>query len=346
MATNHEFREDDTFDVVEALYHEAEMMLTQEERSASQPNQEPPSKKADAKKVIQSRKPRQKEKAVPIFTRISDLYEEAEAVKLLAQNTADNHVDNKSETPSDDMFIPPAFDAPVQMDETPSAEQALDDELIQDIINADDDSNHEEKSSDDEFTIPASFGETASDKDDTISEDEYAVLAEAIAQTDDADAENIAISDDFAPAISLDDAIDKLETNVEASGTNHENEEAIALAELDAARPQADSEMTKQLEDVQNAVANAQNAQSQSLADEETSAPNEPEEAVQTEDSSQITAGPELVAFIGETVREVLDEELPQLVRGLVDEALGERQGRYGRTNTPHIGLRTKPSRH
>ena len=346
MATNHEFREDDTFDVVEALYHEAEMMLTQEERSASQPNQEPPSKKADAKKVIQSRKPRQKEKAVPIFTRISDLYEEAEAVKLEAQNTEDNHVDNKSETPSDDMFIPPAFDAPVQMDETPSAEQALDDELIQDIINADDDSNHEEKSSDDEFTIPASFGETASDKDDTISEDEYAVLAEAIAQTDDADAENIAISDDFAPAISLDDAIDKLETNVEASETNRENEEAIALAELDAARPQADSEMTKQLEDVQNAVANAQHAQSQSLADEDTSAPIEPEEAVQTEDSSQITAGPELVAFIGETVREVLDEELPQLVRGLVDEALGERQGRYGRTNTPHIGLRTKPSRH
>ena len=346
MATNHEFREDDTFDVVEALYHEAEMMLTQEERSASLPNQEPPSKKSDVKKVIQSRKPRQKEKAVPIFTRISDLYEEAEAVKLLAQNTADNHVDNKSETPSDDMFIPPAFDAPAQMDETPSAEQALDDELIQDIINADDDSNHEEKSSDDEFTIPASFGETASDKDNKISEDEYAVLAEAIAQTDDADAENIAISDDFAPAISLDDAIDKLETNVEASETNHENEEAIALAELDATRPQADSEMTKQLEDVQNAVANAQNAQSQSLADEETSAPIEPEEVVQTEDSSQITAGPELVAFIGETVREVLDEELPQLVRGLVDEALGERQGRYGRTNTPHIGLRTKPSRH
>ena len=345
MATNHEFREDDTFDVVEALYHEAEMMLTQEERSASQPNQEPPSKKADAKKVIQSRKPRQKEKAVPIFTRISDLYEEAEAVKLLAQNKADNHVDNKSETPSDDMFIPPAFDAPVQMDEISSAEQALDDELIQDIINTDGD-NLDEKSSDDEFTIPASFGETASNKDDAISEDEYAVLAEAIAQTDDVDAQNIAISDDFAPAISLDDAIDKLETNVEASETNHENEEAIALAELDAARPQADSEMTKQLEDVQNAVANAQNAQSQSLADEETSAPIEPKEDVQTEDSSQITAGPELVAFIGETVREVLDEELPQLVRGLVDEALGERQGRYGRTNTPHIGLRTKPSRH
>ena len=345
MATNHEFREDDTFDVVEALYHEAEMMLTQEERSASQPNQEPPSKKADVKKVIQSRKPRQKEKAVPIFTRISDLYEEAEAVKLEAQNTADNHVDNKSETPSDDMFIPPAFDAPVQVDETPSAEQALDDELIQDIINADDD-NLDEKSNEDEFTIPASFGETASDKDDKISEDEYAVLAEAIAQTDDADAENIAISDDFAPAISLDDAIDKLETNDEAFEANRENEEAIALAELDAARPQADSEMTKQLEDVQNAVANAQHAQSQSLADEETSAPIESEEAVQTEDSSQITAGPELVAFIGETVREVLDEELPQLVRGLVDEALGERQGRYGRTNTPHIGLRTKPSRH
>ena len=56
--------------------------------------------------------------------------------------------------------------------------------------------------------------------------------------------------------------------------------------------------------------------------------------------------GPELVAFIGETVRDVLDEQLPTLVRGLVDEALGERQGRYGRSDTPHIGLRTKPSRH
>ena len=70
------------------------------------------------------------------------------------------------------------------------------------------------------------------------------------------------------------------------------------------------------------------------------------EDAPKEEDLSTLTAGPALATFIGETVREVLEEELPHRVRGLVDEALGERQGRYGRSETPHIGLRTKPSRH
>ena len=55
-------------------------------------------------------------------------------------------------------------------------------------------------------------------------------------------------------------------------------------------------------------------------------------------------AGPELARFIGETVREVLDEELPTMVRGMVDEALNERKGRYGHSHAPYLGLRTKSS--
>ena len=130
------------------------------------------------------------------------------------------------------------------------------------------------------------------------------------------------------------------------------NSQADALAALDAARPQADDELTQQLADVKSAVENAQFAAHQ-IADE---APHDEQEDAQKEDKETLaaaepdalpplTAGPALATFIGETVRDVLDEELPQLVRGLVDEALGERQGRYGRSDTPHIGLRTKPAR-
>ena len=113
--------------------------------------------------------------------------------------------------------------------------------------------------------------------------------------------------------------------------------------------------MTQQLEDVRSAVVQAQSANNTAVADaHETNLPETNTEEVISDTSdtepdgalSDVKPGPELVAFIGETVRDVLDEQLPTLVRGLVDEALGERQGRYGRSDTPHIGLRTKPSRH
>ena len=116
---------------------------------------------------------------------------------------------------------------------------------------------------------------------------------------------------------------------------------------MDASRPQADDELAQQLADVKSAVEHAQIAPQTPDADEEVSAEQTDDEQTSQEDAfASVTTGPALASFIGETVREVLDEELPHLVRGLVDEALGERQGRYGRSETPHIGLRTKPSRH
>ena len=98
---------------------------------------------------------------------------------------------------------------------------------------------------------------------------------------------------------------------------------------------------------MKSAVEHAQITPQTPDADEELNAEHtDAEKTSQEEALASVTTGPALASFIGETVREVLDEELPHLVRGLVDEALGERQGRYGRSDTPHIGLRTKPSRH
>ena len=135
------------------------------------------------------------------------------------------------------------------------------------------------------------------------------------------------------------------------------SDEAKALAALDASRPAADEALMTQLADVKSAVEQAQpaslqsddaRAMSEDRADADIKAEaGEDADTVTDEPNWQdVKAGPALAAFIGETVRDVLNEELPHRVRGLVDEALGERQGRYGRSETPHIGLRTKPSRH
>ena len=126
--------------------------------------------------------------------------------------------------------------------------------------------------------------------------------------------------------------------------------EAQALSDLDANRPQADDALKEQLADVKQAVeqaaaTGAEPAQADTSDETEDEGNHDLQDDLQ-KDMASLTPGPELARFIGETVRDVLDEELPQLVRGLVDETLGERQGRYGRVDTPHIGLRTKPSRH
>ena len=220
------------------------------------------------------------------------------------------------------------------------------------------DDTDDKSAQDDDFIIPATFGAT---------DDELDILAGAIAQdtennqdSQEKSDDNLTISEALEPAVSLDDAIEQLDAEQEHKPSPADTKAAViseadALAALDASRPQADDEMTQQLEDVRSAVVQAQSANNAPVADaHETNLPETNAEEVISDTSdtepdgslSDVKPGPELVAFIGETVRDVLDEQLPTLVRGLVDEALGERQGRYGRSDTPHIGLRTKPSRH
>ena len=174
----------------------------------------------------------------------------------------------------------------------------------------------------------------------------------------------MSISDDIEPAVALDDVLDGLLPPDLQDDQNAQepqlasSAEAQALSELDANRPQADDALKEQLADVKQAVEQAAATDAATvaapvLADQSDETEDEGNNDLQDDlhkdpqnDMASLTPGPELARFIGETVRDVLDEELPQLVRGLVDETLGERQGRYGRVDTPHIGLRTKPSRH
>lgn len=389
MAIDHNSQAQEMFDVVEALYQEAELTLPKQAQSSpaiavtTHEQDETPPKTAVKPTVIQSRKARVKTSpSVPIFTRISDLYEEAEAARILAQEEAESDTNQINETqtnealpdilPDDafgasDPFLPASFDAPQEQinDATPEeagqAKQADGlDEATEAALSealAIDDKDHK-SAQDDDFIIPATFGAT---------DDELDILAGAIAQeaennqdTQDKSDDNLTISEALEPAVSLDDAIEQLDAGQESASKPTDTEaaatsEADALAALDASRPQADDEMTQQLEDVRSAVVQAQSANNAAVADaHETNLPETNAEEVISDTSdtepddafSDVKPGPELVAFIGETVRDVLDEQLPTLVRGLVDEALGERQGRYGRSDTPHIGLRTKPSRH
>ncbi|MGC6518293.1 MAG: hypothetical protein ACON49_09755 [Candidatus Puniceispirillaceae bacterium] len=401
MAINHDYASADAFDeerfeVVEALYQEAE--LTRPKTSAlARPS------------VIQSRKPRSAMTSVPIFTRISDLYEEAEAARVLADEAPrlssqdDSHhmpADMPAASDSDDNdisqetapdFAIPAFDAPAFDAPDITSHSALsDDELTaalaedemaapNDIPDADIPDNDIK---DDDFAIPSEFGrdEAAAtpqqiSAQNPLSEDDLALLADTIALDESATqdtspkGEPLMMADDIEPAIALDDVMSQLAPDNQApeslqdkdtdpdKDTGHDKE-AKALAALDATRPQADDEMSRALADVRQAVEDAQittsdneipapssdanEAPPQQLSDDK--APQD--ETNQDDEAALLAPGPALAQFIGETVRDVLDEELPQMVRGLVDEALGERQGRYGRSETPHIGLRTKPSRH
>lgn len=402
MAIDHDVQDLESFDVVEALYQEAELMQPKEELTADVSHAVPETAPKKAP-LIQSRKPRAKAKTPPIFTRISDLYEEAEAIRFLTEEEAQktsqpeaiapnlqNNSAPQAEASYDD-FSPPAFDAPVmaQADE-PSGN--TEDKIAQSASEA---QLAEALLDDDEFAIPADFGaapnadviaDVATTKDVTeeATEEELSLLADALAQDDELVAKDLTISDEIEPAVALSDVMEQLTPPADIPAMPMTNKgsdegsqnEAVALAALDEARAPASDEMLKELEDVRQAVEEAQALQATTHhASDATSAPVEevmsaddtsndvsqaemaPEDVADDEPSqaqsddtaphmSAVTAGPELVAFIGEAVREVLDEELPHMVRGLVDEALGERQGRYGRSDTPHIGLRTKPSRH
>ena len=353
---------DNAFGVVEALYEEAERLR-------------PP------KQLLQSRRPafetpqdvavaHAKEEA-PLFTRITDLYEEAEATKFLAieaENTA-----NQPEMPQEVI-----------------SEGAIADVRGADALEADDATANLVE---DEFAIPDRFGITeddASPLEDATSEEmeidenmanntpneqeRSAAPSLKDNQSDDQPLDAPSFDDDITASVSLDDALEALNApenvteNVPENtpeNTQDSQSQAATLAEMDEARPAADDELAKQLSDVKEAVAQAQIDQGQ--GDQQEMAQNESE--IEEDDTPHIEAthvdvpddqaeepkdelaktqlaGPALAAFIGETVRDVLDETLPDMVRDMVDEALGERQGRYGRPDTPNIGLRTKPSRH
>ena len=298
MAKNQALQQDDTFEVVYALYQEAK---------AFSPDAEPHAQTAiiaPTAPIIQSRKPRNKSVQPSLFTRISDLNDEAVATKLLAQ-TAETPSSDEDTALEDEFAIPDSFapDNVAPDNVTPknvAPDEALDNEALSLLTNADDEA------------------------------------LEALS-------DDVRISDEIEPSVSLDDVLDGLSAPEVPRSEEALSEEAKALATLDATRPAADDALINQLADVKSAVEQAQERVTPNAADEETG---EADNKTEAEDWQDISPNPALATFIAETVRDVLNEELPHRVRGLVDEALGERQGRYGRSETPHIGLRTKPSRH
>jgi len=298
VAKNQALQQDDTFEVVYALYQEAK---------AFSPDAEPHAQTAiiaPTAPIIQSRKPRNKSVQPSLFTRISDLNDEAVATKLLAQ-TAETPSSDEDTALEDEFAIPDSFapDGVTSDNVTPknvAPDEALDNEALSLLTNADDEA------------------------------------LEALS-------DDVRISDEIEPSVSLDDVLDGLSAPEVPRSEEALSEEAKALATLDATRPAADDALINQLADVKSAVEQAQERVTPNAADEETG---EADNKTEAEDWQDISPNPALATFIAETVRDVLNEELPHRVRGLVDEALGERQGRYGRSETPHIGLRTKPSRH
>ena len=343
MAKNQAYQQDDTFDVVYALYQEATSLSA--DRASDSDKATPPAKAA----IIQSRKPRKKIAQPSLFTRISDLNDEAQAAKLLAQ-TDDIAAPDEAPLPEDDFAIPQTF-APNTPSEAPISEMP-------------EGETQQSEAQADELPLVEAFDTAPEPLDD----DALALLVNTQDDTLEAISDDVSISDEIEPSVSLDDVLDGLSAqdapapkDTAPADTTDDmpalSDEAKALAELDASRPAADEALMTQLADVKSAVEQAQPASPQSDdaralsedradADIEAEAGEDADTVTDEPNWQDVKAGAALAAFIGETVRDVLNEELPHRVRGLVDEALGERQGRYGRSETPHIGLRTKPSRH
>ena len=387
------------FQVLEALYQEAELMrpvtISSRPVTKRQPQTQPaiaPTESAPSDAIALS-------DDLPVMVRISDLYEEAEAERIMAdearaqttsaQESTQTEVDaSTEETPdlSDEFAIPAAFDAPST---TPEQEIApLDDEV----------------SSEDEALIAALTDERDGDTDmaksgasDGAANDLPTVLPDisdmppapdetALADTTDEDAMIAALAEDMAapnPDTPLPAAPEETDdempmaiaaaahSDADESDLADNNEDDVAAIEA-APSPEAqpvDDDIAKQLDDVRQAVEAASatmsgtadsDAQEHALEDDsdailEDEAIRLPEEVAAAHDQeahdqaahseeAPLIAGPKLAAFIGETVRDVLEDELPSMVRGLVDEALSERHGRYG--GSAPIGLRTKSTRH
>ena len=387
------------FQVLEALYQEAELMrpVTISSRPVTKrpPQTQPaiaPTESVPSDAIALS-------DDLPVMVRISDLYEEAEAERIMADearaqttNTEETarseETTSTEETPdlSDEFAIPAAFDAPST---TPEQEIApLDDAVTSEdeaLIAALTDE------SDDETDIAPSgtSDEMANDLPTAlpdISDMPVAPHETALADTTDEDAMIAALAEDMAapssdtpPPAAPEVAEEEVPVAIAAAAHSDADESdlankyeddvtAIETTPSSEAQP-VDDDILKQLDDVRQAVEAASATMSGTedsdaqehiseddsdaiLEDEAIRLPEEvaashdqeaPDQEAHSEEAP-LVAGPKLAAFIGETVRDVLEDELPSMVRGLVDEALSERHGRYG--GSAPIGLRTKSTRH
>ena len=347
---------DEQFEVVDALYQEAESM---------RPKGSTTTPVIQSRPVIQSKPPRPpapapqpiSEAAAPlsVIDRIEDLYLEAEAMREPLQNTLADKMTEGDESPS--------IDAAEQIN-TKEIEEAEIAAIKADIA-------------EDDFGIPARFGDFGEPSPQTEESLETALVDEILSsedlQSEEAVAEEspsheseLADTTSFDindPIPDLPDLPDLPELDIPAP-IAAKSEEAPALEEIETS---ADDEISRQLDDVRQAVENAQDSLSPAMTADESEAESheddiheedavtekaEDSQALETAAADNITTddsllkpGPELAQFIGETVRDVLDTELPVMVRGLVNEALSERGGRYGNLAGSQIGLRTKSTK-
>ena len=387
------------FQVLEALYQEAELMRPVTISSRPVTKRPPQTQPAIAPAESVPSDPLPLSDDLPVMVRISDLYEEAEAERIMADevraqttNTEETarseETTSTEETPdlSDEFAIPAAFDAPSTV-------------LEQEIVPLDD-----EVTSEDDALIAALTNErdgdidmATSDTSDAMANDLPAALPDisdmpaapheaALADTTDEDAMIAALAEDMAapnpdtpPPATPEETDDEMPMAIAAAAHSDADESDLAdkyeddVAAIEAApSPEAqpvDDDISKQLDDVRQAVEAASATMSGTEdSDDQEHAPKDNSEAILEDDAirlpeevaaahdqeapdqaahseeAPLVAGPKLAAFIGETVRDVLEDELPSLVRGLVDEALSERHGRYG--GSAPIGLRTKSTRH
>ena len=387
------------FQVLEALYQEAELMRPVTISSRPVTKRPPQTQPAIAPAESVPSDPLPLSDDLPVMVRISDLYEEAEAERIMADearaqttNTEETarseETTSTEETPdlSDEFAIPAAFDAPSTVPE-------------QEIVPLDD-----EVTSEDDALIAALTNErdgdidmATSDTSDAMANDLPAALPDisdmpaapheaALADTTDEDAMIAALAEDMAapsldtpPPAAPEETDDEMPMAIAAAAhsdadesdladNNEDDVTAIETAPSPEAQP-VDDDISKQLDDVRQAVEAASATMSGTEdSDDQEHAPKDDSEAILEDEAiclpdevaaahdheahdqethgeeAPLVAGPKLAAFIGETVRDVLEDELPSLVRGLVDEALSERHGRYG--GSAPIGLRTKSTRH
>ena len=306
---------DEQFDVVEALYQEAEKMRPSAESSASIK----PSSVIQSRPVIKSRAPQKTVKIVPVIDRIEDLYLEAEAFREMPaqEEDADTTIEVKDAP----------FDSPPH---------------------------------DDDFGIPATFGgvDVTAETQTEMTETDEKPSEEAVSDTVLSDEMSLDINNPLPELPDLPD-LPEFETAAPESDAIEEAELAADMMSDETANPEAplgneNSDITRQLDDVRLAVEEAQDSLSDidepaiEAADEDvpdTDTGIHTDETITIQDDALLKPGPELAQFIGETVRDVLDTELPVMVRGLVNEALSERRSGYGNQAGTQIGLRTKSTK-
>ena len=310
---------DEQFDVVEALYQEAENMRP----STKSAIPIKPSSVIQSRPVIKSRASQNTAKSVPVIDRIEDLFLEAEALREM----------------------------PVLVEEADTA--------IKETHAPSDSPSH-----DADFGIPATFGgvDITAETQPETTETDYTPAEDADREAVLCDEMSLDINDPLPELPDLPDLPEFETVTPEEGAPEAGTDDAQLVADVmpdvptnpKATNSPEDNEITRQLDDVRQAVEEAQDSLSDT--DEptiETAAEVTPdtdpvinqEETDCLQDDALLKPGPELAQFIGETVRDVLDTELPVMVRGLVNEALSERRSGYGNQAGTQIGLRTKSTK-